>query len=92
MRGNFEINENYYPISVSHGTDTLAIVNLLTEEVHLVEPYEGEYKSEARNKQLDRLYAEASRLNAERRNNAVLPAGENIPLAEGTKVEVALHV
>lgn len=88
MRGNFELNENQYPITVQfRGIDSVIITDLLTDEDHgEAEVLLGTYGSAARIDQYNRLYEKCRLLNQARReaSRATLPAGVSRPQAGAT--------
>lgn len=74
MRGTFDFNKEQYPFLVQHvGTNDVAIRHQLTGEEIGRQPLEGEYGSEARKAQSERLEAEAIRLCQESRNSKQAP-------------------
>ena len=79
MRGTFDFNKEQYPFLVQHvGTNDIAIRHQLTGEEIARQPIEGEYNSDERKAQAERLEAEAVRLSQESRkaNSAAFHAAE----------------
>lgn len=74
MRGTFDFNKEQYPFLVQHvGIDEVVIRNQLTGEEIDRQPLAGEYGSDERKEQNERLEAEAVRLCRELRNSHAAP-------------------
>lgn len=74
MRGTFDFNKEQYPFLVQHvGTNEVVIRHQLTGEEIDRQPLAGEYGSDERKAQSERLEAEAVRLCQELRNSHVAP-------------------
>lgn len=74
MRGTFDFNKEQYPFLVQHvGINDVAIRHQLTGEEIDRQPLAGEYGSDERKAQSQRLEAEAVRLSQEARNSRVAP-------------------
>ena len=79
MRGTFDFNKEQYPFLVQRvGIDEVVIRHQLTGEEIDRQPLAGEYGSESRKAQAERLEAEAVRLSQESRksNSAAFHAAE----------------
>ena len=79
MRGTFDFNKEQYPFLVQNvGINEVVIRHQLTGEEIARQPLEGEYNSDERKAQAERLEAEAVRLSQESRksNSAAFHAAE----------------